>query len=114
MHDDLQMMAIEACIKDMFDSGRISICDIDKICHLLGREPEPYAYKILSPLHCVKFSKMRQELVDKLPELVLRAIGGGISKPGIGTLSQRSPQVPMIHDDRPTPPQVSQLFLQGM
>jgi hypothetical protein len=69
MNDIKQLAAITA-LNDMMSKGYFCICTIDKVAKMLGINARGEAYDTLSPLHCVHFDKMPQELRDAIPGLI--------------------------------------------
>lgn len=70
MTTDLRDIAAVTALNKMMDQGWFSICTIDNVAKLLGRNPKGQAYDILNALHCVHFDKMPKELRDAIPALI--------------------------------------------
>lgn len=70
----LAQLAAATALAHMMDKGWLDICTIDKCAKLLGRIPEIDAYRILSPLHCVNFNIMPDELRAAVPGLIARCL----------------------------------------
>ena len=70
MTTDLRDIAAVTALNKMMDQGWFSICTIDNVAKLLGRNPNGQAYDILNALHCVHFDKMPPVLRDEIPALI--------------------------------------------
>lgn len=63
-------MVVEVAAKKMLESRHFSICDLDKICDIVGARQSGDAYTLLRALHCVDYNAMDQELRNRIPLLV--------------------------------------------
>lgn len=70
MTTDLKELAAVTALNDMMGKGWFSICTIDNVGKMLGRNPHGEAYDILHSLHCVHFDKMPPVLRDEIPALI--------------------------------------------
>lgn len=70
MTTDLKELAAVTALNDMMGKGWFSICTIDNVSKMLGRNPKGQAYDILNALHCVHFDKMPPALRDAIPALI--------------------------------------------
>lgn len=61
---------MQTAVRNLFDKGHFSICDLDKIMEIVGARQSGEAYKLLRALHCVDYAKMQPELRAKVPDLV--------------------------------------------
>lgn len=71
---DLKALAAVAALNEMFCKGYLSICTIDTIGKMLGRNPKGEAYDILHSLHCVHFDRMPKDLRDSIPGLIRQCL----------------------------------------
>ena len=74
---DLKQLAALTAINDMLSGNSPSICTIDKVGELLGINPKVAAdaYRTLSTLHCISYSKMPPELREAIPGLITDCLG---------------------------------------
>lgn len=63
-------MVVEIAAKKMLESRHFSICDLDKICEIVGARQSGDAYTLLRALHCIDYNAMDQELRNRIPLLV--------------------------------------------
>ena len=70
MTADLKELAAVTALNDMMGKGWFSICTIDNVGQMLGRNPRGEAYDILRSLHCIHFDKMPPALRDEIPRLI--------------------------------------------
>ena len=70
MTTDLKELAAVTALNDMMAKGWFSICTIDNVGKMLGRNPRGEAYDILHSLHCIHFDKMPPALRDEIPRLI--------------------------------------------
>ncbi len=70
MTTDLKELAAVTALNEMMGKGWFSICTIDNVGQMLGRNPRGEAYDILHSLHCIHFDRMPQELRDAIPALI--------------------------------------------
>lgn len=72
----LDQAFIETAMRHMFDRGWFDVCTIDNIVKMRGCHPDPEAYKRLHLLHCVHWNTMPPAVLEALPDLIQRVIGG--------------------------------------
>lgn len=59
----------------MMRNTYFDICTLDGAIKALATIPDPAAYLILRPLHCVHWGEMPRELREAVPGLIERCIG---------------------------------------
>jgi hypothetical protein len=74
--DELKQQAAVTALNAMMRKGWLDICTVDRVAEMLDVKPEPEAYRILRPLHCVHFTDMPRDLYAQIPELIRRALCG--------------------------------------
>lgn len=74
MSNDLKEVAAATALNVMMERGWLSICTIDQVAKLLGRNPRGDAYDVLHTLHCVNFDKMPRDLRDQIPSLIQQCL----------------------------------------
>lgn len=67
---NLRIKAAEVALNNMFNSNRFDICAVRDACNLLGASLTPEAEAILSPLHCVHWEKIPDDLKAEIPVLL--------------------------------------------
>ena len=72
---NLEELSALTALNNMMLKGWFDICVIDKVGALLGVDPRGRAYTILTPLHCVHFDKMPDELRKAIPGLIQECLG---------------------------------------
>lgn len=70
MTTDLKELAAVTALNAMMAKGWFSICTIDNVGQMLGRNPRGEAYDILHSLHCIHFDKMPPALREEIPRLI--------------------------------------------
>lgn len=66
---------VRIALKKLFDSRSFSICTLDQIGTMIGKNPETHSnYKFLLALHCVPFADMTQDVRDELPARVMECL----------------------------------------
>lgn len=73
--DALKKASAMTALNVMMASSYFCISTIDKVAKLLGVDPKGEAYNILSPLHCIDFAKMPDELREAIPGLIEKCLG---------------------------------------
>lgn len=63
---DIQKLAVNTSLKQMFASHCFSICTITELINMTGVIPDPGVMAIMRTQHCVHFANMPQELRDYL------------------------------------------------
>lgn len=69
-------LAVQASLRQMVKQGHFSICAIDEILRLTNVIPRKDSYQLLRTLHCVHFSDMPRELLERMPGLISDCING--------------------------------------
>jgi len=72
--NEIKMMAAQAALRKMVEGNSFSICTIDTIAEMLDVKPDRDTYQVLRTLHCVHYNQMPPELLEKLPELIHKAL----------------------------------------
>lgn len=73
--ENLKQASALTALNEMMAKSYFCICTIDKVATLLGVNPKGEAYNILSPLHCIDFAKMPDELRHAIPGLIEQCLG---------------------------------------
>jgi hypothetical protein len=77
-----ELLTLEHAVRDMFNGTHFSICDVDNIGKMLGRNPQQHpTYTFLRALHCVHFSDMAPDLRAQLQGKVAECLGGNEFNP---------------------------------
>lgn len=76
MSDDLDKLFIETNLRKMVSNGWFSISDIDSILKVTKSVPDQEIYKRLHLLHCVHFKDMPEPVLQALPDMIRKVIGG--------------------------------------
>ena len=72
--NDLKMLSAQAALVKLFDQSYFSICAVDNIIEMMGIKPERETYLILKTLHCVHYNQMPADLLQALPEMIMRVM----------------------------------------
>lgn len=70
----LTYLSVLTSLNKMMADNHFSICTIDDAMKALGCIGDGAAYKILRPLHCVKWMDMPTELRAAVPKLIERCL----------------------------------------
>ena len=70
----LTYLSVLTSLNKMMADNHFSICAIDDAMKALGCVGDGAAYKILRPLHCVKWMDMPTELRGAVPKLIERCL----------------------------------------
>ena len=71
---DLKLLAAQAALAKMLASDYFDICTIDRVTEMMGIKPDREAYGILRTLHCVHYNQMPRQLLEGVPELIMRVL----------------------------------------
>lgn len=75
MNDQQPMhLSVLTALNKMMSGEHFSICTVDEAAKTPGTMPAGAAYKILRPLHCVKWVDMPEELRAAVPKLIERCL----------------------------------------
>ncbi|EIL99109.1 hypothetical protein [Rhodanobacter thiooxydans] len=74
--DDIKQQVAITALNKMMSQGHFSICTIDQIAKMLDITPDPEAYAVLRPLHCIDYATMPRDLYARLPDLIQAALSG--------------------------------------
>lgn len=74
MSTEIKMMAAQAALRKMVEGNYFDICTIDNVVKMLDVKPDRDTYQVLHTLHCVHYNQMPPELLEKLPELIHKAL----------------------------------------
>jgi hypothetical protein len=67
-------MVVEQALDHLLTNNFFDITTMQKIMEVIGADRDTDAYKLLTSLHCVHYSKMRPELRDSIPQLINEAL----------------------------------------
>lgn len=71
---EVKQLVVKTALDRLFTDKHFSVCTIDRVLEVLGRNRNTEAYKQLHALHCVDYSAMPEELKMVLPHLVNEAL----------------------------------------
>lgn len=71
---DVKVLAAEAALRKMIQSGHFDICCIRNVCEMLDIVADRDSMKILTTLHCVDYNQMSPDLLAELPTLIHRVL----------------------------------------
>lgn len=78
VNDTLKRATVLTALDDMIRRGSFNICTIDRCAEILGIQLKGLeAYKILSALHCIDYSRMAPEVRRALPGLIRECLQTG-------------------------------------
>lgn len=68
--EQTKKLVVTAALGKLFDESYFSICTLNNVMDVIGSRRCGEAYTLLHALHCVDYSKMDQDLRDRIPMLV--------------------------------------------
>ncbi len=68
--EQTKKLVVTAALGKLFDDSYFSICTLNNVMDVIGSRRAGEAYTLLHALHCVHYSKMDQDLRDRIPMLV--------------------------------------------
>lgn len=71
---DLKMLSAQAALVKMFADKYFDITTIRSITEMLNIKPDREAFQILHTLHCVHYDQMPRDLLQALPQLIMRVM----------------------------------------
>jgi hypothetical protein len=67
---NLKMQIATTAIARTLKQNHFNICDVDRVCKIIGAKPSGAAYDMLMALHCVDYSQMPNEVKSAIPDLL--------------------------------------------
>lgn len=68
--EQTKKLVVTAALGKLFDESYFCICTLNNVMDLIGSRRDGESYKLLRALHCIHYSKMDQDLRDRIPMLV--------------------------------------------
>jgi hypothetical protein len=72
---EFQAQAAGIALHNLLYKGHFSICDLDKIAKLIGKEVGGKDYEALSAMHCVNWADMPEHLRQQAREKIVELLG---------------------------------------